>query len=144
MAVYFKKNLVHLHVTFLYQDCVIRYENFHIREVDYAFHIILLIQIQLMMETNWHHGFYVFHTTKTWTKTLNLLWINVYCPTFLGANNGYWTCDQDFSLFFYKQMLRGCENLICAKAFNRQKSVESLFVGKQGFVISAMVINIEN
>ena len=46
--------------------------------------------------------------------------------------------------FFYKQMLRGCENLICAKAFNRQKSVESLFVGKQGFVISAMVINIEN
>ena len=59
-----------------------------------------------MIETNWHHGYYVFHTAQTelrtkWTKTLNLLWINVYCPTFLGANNGSWTCDQDFSLFFF-------------------------------------------
>ena len=25
MAVYFKKNLVHLHVTFLYQDCAYKY-----------------------------------------------------------------------------------------------------------------------
>ena len=36
--------------------------------------------------------------------------------------------------YFYKQMLHGLENLICAKAFNRQKiCVESLFLGKCGF-----------
>ena len=34
-SVYFKKNLVHLHVTFLYQDCAFKYENFYIRYISY-------------------------------------------------------------------------------------------------------------
>ena len=48
----------------------------------YVFHILILNHIQLMMETNLQHDYYVFHMAQKWSKTLSLLWINVYCPTF--------------------------------------------------------------